>query len=63
MDETPAVERNKPEDRNMAGVTPSPGFDLESYISNYSGRFVVVLFVLPLTNVLGADAIKNLIAI
>jgi hypothetical protein len=50
MDETPAVERNKPEDRNMAGVAPSPGFDLESYISNYSGRFVVVLVVLPLTN-------------
>jgi hypothetical protein len=49
MDETPA-ERNKPEDRNMAGVTPSPGFDLESYISNYTGRFVVVLVVLPLTN-------------
>ena len=39
MDETaPAMERTTPEDRIVTEVTPSPGFDLESYISNYSGR-------------------------
>jgi len=38
MDEAPVVERTTPENRIITEVTPSPSFDLESYISNYSGR-------------------------
>jgi hypothetical protein len=41
MDESaPAPERKTPEDTTIAKVTPSPNFELESYISNYSGRCV-----------------------
>jgi len=37
MDDAP-VERTSPGARVITEVTPSVGFDLESYISNYSGR-------------------------
>jgi len=41
MDESaPAPARKTPEDSAIAKVTPSPNFELESYISNYSGRCV-----------------------
>ncbi len=39
MDEpAPAPERKAPDDKAITEVTPSPNFELESYISNYSGR-------------------------
>jgi len=39
MDESaPAPERKAPDDKAITEVTPSPNFELESYISNYSGR-------------------------
>ena len=41
MDDAPAVERKAPDDRIIIEVKPSPNFDLESYISNYSGRCVL----------------------
>jgi len=44
--EAPATERRAPEDRIITEVKPSPNFDLESYISNYTGRCVAHLLVL-----------------
>ena len=39
MDEVPmAQERPAQDDHAITPVTPSPGFDLDSYISNYAGR-------------------------
>jgi len=45
-EKAPATERRAPEDRIITEVNPSTNFDLENYISNYSGRCVAHLLVL-----------------